>query len=67
MPGSPAEQAGLAKGDIVVSLAGTPIDNLADLSGVLKSHQPGDQVLVEVMRDGARIEHTVTLVERSTR
>lgn len=67
MPGSPAEKVGLAKGDIVISLAGTPIDNLADFSAELKAHQPGDEVTVEVMRNGAKIAHSVTLVERSSR
>ncbi|MCA9727680.1 MAG: M20/M25/M40 family metallo-hydrolase [Candidatus Eisenbacteria bacterium] len=66
MPGSPAEKAGLQKGDVVVSLDETPIDNLADLSNVLKAHQPGDEVLVVVLRDGAKVEQKVTLVERSS-
>lgn len=67
MPGSPAESAGITKGDIVVSLAGVPIDNLADFSAALKAHQPGDQVAVEVLRDGQKIAYTVTLVERARR
>ena len=67
MPGSPAESAGLTKGDIVVSLAGAPIDNLADFSAALKAHQPGDQVTVEVLRDGQKIAYTVALVERARR
>ena len=67
MPGSPAESAGLTKGDIVVSLAGAPIDNLADFSAALKAHQPGDQVTVEVLRDGQKIAYNVTLVERARR
>jgi len=67
MPGSPAERAGIVQGDIVVSLGGAPIDNLADFSAALKAHQPGDEVVVEVLRDGAKVAYHVTLVERSTR
>jgi hypothetical protein len=67
MPGSPAEKAGLQKGDVVVALAGTPVDNLADFSAVLKAHQPGDEVVVEFQRDGKALQEKVTLVERSTR
>lgn len=64
MPGSPAEAAGFLKGDIVVALGDAPIDNLADLSAALKSHQPGDTVRVVAQRGTERLERRVGLVER---
>lgn len=64
MPASPAEKAGLAKGDLLIELAEVPIDNLADMSAALKSHAPGDTVRVVVLRGAERIERRVALVER---
>jgi aminopeptidase N len=63
-PGSPAEHAGLAKGDIIVSIGGMPIDNLSDLSAALKAHQPGDTVEVVFKRDNAEQKLRVGVVER---
>jgi len=67
MPGSPAAQAGLEKGDILTSIGGIDVDNLGDFSGVLKSHQPGDEVEVVVTRGSEEIRKMVTLVERASR
>ena len=64
MPGSPAERAGLTKGDIIVSISGTPIDNLADLSAALKAHQPGDTVEVVFKRGSEEQRLRVGVVER---
>lgn len=64
MPDSPAERAGLQKGDILVSIDGNSVDNLADLSAVLKGHQPGDTVEVSVQRDTETLRRRVQLVER---
>ena len=62
--GSPAEHAGLSKGDIIVSISGMPIDNLADLSAALKAHQPGDTVEVVFKRGGEEQKLRVGVVER---
>jgi hypothetical protein len=63
-PGSPAEHAGLAKGDIIVSISGMPIDNLADFSAALKAHQPGDTVEVVFKRGHEEQKLRVGVVER---
>jgi aminopeptidase N len=62
--GSPAEHAGLTKGDIIVSVGGISIDNLADLSAALKAHQPGDTVEVVFKRGGEEQKLRVGVVER---
>lgn len=64
LPNSPAEQAGLAQGDIIVAFAGVEVDNLVDYSEAMKQFAPGDQVVVRFLRDGETREVTVTLTER---
>lgn len=61
VPGSPAEQAGLVAGDVIVSLDGTAIDSPSTLVSVLTAHHPGDSVQV-VWVDPAGQQHTVTVV-----
>ena len=44
MPGSPAERAGLAPGDVIVALDGIAVDSPATLTTLLTRHHPGDVV-----------------------
>ena len=62
--GSPADQAGLAAGDLVVEFGGRPVTNLYDYSDALYSHQPGDMVSMVVLRKGERKQFTVKLGKR---
>lgn len=62
--GSPAEQAGLVAGDVVVEFGGRPVTNLYDYSDALYSHHPGDVVSVTVLRNGDRKQFTVKLGKR---
>ena len=62
--GSPAEKAGLRKGDILHSLAGKPIESLRGYSQILGTLAPGDEVDLEIERDGARRTVKVTVVAR---
>jgi putative serine protease PepD len=50
--GSPADGAGLEKGDIVNALDGKPVTDNASLIVAIRSHLPGDQVTMTVVRDG---------------
>jgi putative serine protease PepD len=59
-PGSPAAEAGLHVGDVVVAIDDQPINGSGGLVGVIRDHQPGDEVSIVAMRDGA--ETTVTAV-----
>jgi hypothetical protein len=63
-PGSPAALAGLKAGDVLVGFGGTPIQNLYDFTYALRARKPGDQVEVEVLRDGKTITATVHLTAR---
>lgn len=62
--GSPADQAGLAAGDVVVEFGGRHVTNLYDYSDALYSHRPGDTVSVIVIRNGERKQFTVKLGKR---
>ena len=62
--GSPAEQAGLVSGDIIVEFAGRAVKDLYDFSDALYSHKPGDTVSVVVVRNGDRKQFTVRLGKR---
>lgn len=64
IPGSPAEQAGLTPGDVIVSVDGEQIETVEDLLAALRAHQPGDEIDVELIREGTREEVTARLAER---
>lgn len=63
-PGSPAEQAGLTAGDVIVGIDGRPVTSLAMLLATLAEHRPGDVVSLDVVREGQRRAMPVTVAER---
>ncbi len=62
--GSPAANAGLKGGDVLVEFDGKPVDNLYDFTYALRAHKPGDVVTVKVLRDGTPVTAQVTLEKR---
>lgn len=44
MRGGPADLAGLANGDVLLTLDGTPLDSATELTAVLDRHYPGDVI-----------------------
>jgi opacity protein-like surface antigen len=65
--GSPAEAAGLQKGDVLVRFAGREVTDLATFTRALRSVDPGDPVEVEVRRDGRPLRFTVVMGDRAQR
>lgn len=63
--GSPADKAGLQKGDIIVSLNDVKMDDSHDYLNVLYNYQPGDRVSLGVIRDGKDLNLNITLGESS--
>ena len=55
-PGSPAEQAGLRTGDVVVEFAGSPILGAADLERAMRGLVPGQEVAITVARSGQLLQ-----------
>jgi len=64
---SPAARAGLQKGDVLVSMAGREVVDLATFTHALRSHAPGDLVEVEVLREARLLRFTVALGNRTER
>lgn len=62
--GSPAQKAGLKAGDIMTSFDGKTIDNLYDFTYALRSKSVGDEVDVNVLRNGQPLTVKVKLEAR---
>jgi putative serine protease PepD len=67
LPGGPAEREGLTAGDIIVGIDGQDVDEPEDVSDAVSAHRPGDEIEVEVMRDGERRSITIELDKRPQR
>jgi serine protease Do len=61
MPGSPAEQAGLKPGDLVFEFDSQLVDSFSALQDLVQQHKPGDEVEIEVFRDGKQISIRLVL------
>ncbi len=60
-PDSPAAAAGLAEGDVLRSLSGKPVANLAAAAAALRDLAPEQTAELEVLRDGKTEKLMVTL------
>jgi S1-C subfamily serine protease len=59
--GGPADRAGVAKGDIILSFAGETIRGVDDMHRLLTGERADTELPVEVMRAGQLLTRTVTL------
>lgn len=64
---SPAEAAGLQRGDIILRVDGEAVSRTRELSRAIRDREPGDEVAVEILRKGDRKEVAVELGERVLR
>jgi len=62
--GSAADKAGFLAGDVIVEFDGTAITDIYAYTYALGDHDPGDEVVVVVERDGERVELTAILGSR---
>ena len=60
---SPAKKAGLEPGDIIVKADGRMADRVSTLQRIIRSHEPGETVDIEVFRYGQSKTFKVKLAE----
>jgi serine protease Do len=63
--GSPADRAGVQRGDVIVGIAGDRIRNYDDARRALYGVMVGDEIEFAVQRSGRESRHVLTLVGRS--
>lgn len=59
--GLPAAKAGIQAGDVIVAVAGEDVTMELDLRNRIYFHQPGDEVRLDILRDGEMIQIDVVL------
>lgn len=66
-PASPARDAGLQVGDVIVALNGAPVHSREEMRAVLRTQAPGNVLAVETLQNGKRRVLQITLAERPVR
>lgn len=64
---SPAEAAGLQKGDRIVAIDGAQLRPRDDFAALISGHKPGDEITLTIVRDDEEQEVAVTLGEHPER
>lgn len=63
IPGSPADQAGIRRGDVIVSIDDKDIKTHRDVSATIRRHLSGDKVAIGIERSGSSRTLSVKLGE----
>jgi len=63
-PNGPAEKAGLKAGDVIVKMAGKTVLNIYDYMGILGELKAGQEVDIEVLREGNRVNLRAQMQKR---
>ncbi len=62
--GTPADDAGLVTGDVILKFNGVPLEDRVDLLNRIRAHKPGDRITFLILRDGKEQKFRVTLGRR---
>ena len=57
-----AERAGIQAGDVLTNINGTPVNSLTQLMESIRQYRPGDEVKVDVIRNGKSKTYKVVLL-----
>jgi S1-C subfamily serine protease len=66
LPDSAAAAAGLQVDDRVVAVDGDPVRSMEEFARLIRSHQPGDQITLEVVRGEETLQLSATLGTRQS-
>src|SRR5699024_5773357 len=58
---SPAAEAGMQPGDLIISVDGDRVAGMIDLQAQISTRRPGDEVTIGLLRDGEELETDVVL------
>jgi serine protease DegS len=61
---SPADQAGIRAGDIIVAINNDPVDSIRDLLEIITLHRPGELIEVKVYRGSEKMSFSMRATER---
>ncbi len=64
IPDGPADQAGVKSGDVIVRVDGVQVREPSDIAAAIVNNKPGDEVQIEVRRDGSTVLLRATLGTR---
>ncbi len=64
--GQPADKAGMQQGDVVLSIGGKEVEEVNELRNVVAALKPGEEVPVEIVRDGEKKTLSVEITRRDT-
>jgi S1-C subfamily serine protease len=64
LPDSPAQRAGITKGDILRAVGNRPVDAIAEALDAVATLPPGEQVTLTLERNGKPLTVAVTIAER---
>jgi S1-C subfamily serine protease len=62
--GSPAEQAGLRRGDVIVQWDGKKVATVDDLVGFIQQSKIGQKVVAVLYRNGRPVSVSITVTEK---
>lgn len=61
--GSPAERAGIQRGDVIVAVDGRKVERVGQLQRLIAQHKPGEDVALRVVRYGQAKQFRIKLIE----
>jgi membrane-associated protease RseP (regulator of RpoE activity) len=64
--GGPADDAGLATGDVITKVDDTTVSSASDLGDAIQSHSSGDGITITYVHDGQSTDVKVTLGDRAS-
>jgi S1-C subfamily serine protease len=65
--GSPADKAGILRGDIILTADGKAVNTVADLAGIVTGHKSGDALPLKIRHGDAERTVSVTLADQNGR